>query len=262
MAYERITWVPDVLRRAGLTVVEHDGWKRRGLSESRPFTPRAVVIHHDASAKGDSPGVPDYMIRNFSTSAAQLWVSRAGAWHIIASGRAPHAGTVLPGMPDNETSIGVETDHTTGEDWPDALLWSLRLGTASILAVLGGGAEALHFHKTICSPPGRKVDPAGLDLADERRRVARLINPEDDVPLTEADHKAIAQATWAEIKSHEAWFRNNNRVPTEAELLEQRPELVEEVVSAVLARLPLGQVVDSTDITRAVLDGLAARLQQ
>ena len=57
MTYERITWVPDVLRKAGLQVVEYDGWRARGLSETRTFDPDSVIWHHDASAPGDSPGV-------------------------------------------------------------------------------------------------------------------------------------------------------------------------------------------------------------
>ena len=258
MSYQRILWVPDVLRRAGLTVVEHDGWKARGLTEDRSFAPRYLVWHHDASPKGDSPGVPEFMVRNFATGAAQLWLDRAGVWHIIAAGRAPHAGDVLPGMPDNETSIGVETDHTTGEAWPDAQLDSLRAGSAVILSVLGTGADGLHFHKTIANPPGRKVDPDGLNLADERRAVARLITPGDDMPLTDADKAAVAKAVWDEISTHEAWFRNQARLAEEAE----RPEAVEAVVQGVLARLPASGQIDATAVTRAVLDGMAARLQQ
>jgi hypothetical protein len=172
MAYRRMLWLPDVLRDAGLDVVTHDGWERRGLSTSSPFEPEYVVWHHDASAAGDSPGVPDYMIRNFDTGAAQTWVNRYGVWHVIASGRAPHAGRVLPGKPDNYTSLGVETDHTVNEPWPPELLLSLRVGTKAILDRMGHGTDHLEFHKTICSPPGRKIDPAGLDLATERRNVA------------------------------------------------------------------------------------------
>lgn len=171
MAYQRITWLPKVLRDAGIVVVLHDGWETRGLSTDRPFEPRAVVWHHDASPVGDSPGVPSYMIRNYETAGAQVWVDRQGRWHIIASGRAAHAGAVLAGKPDNYTSIGIETDHTSGEGWPDALLKSLRTGTAAIFRFWNVSVDALHFHKTICDPPGRKVDPAGLDLTSERDRV-------------------------------------------------------------------------------------------
>lgn len=175
MTYNRITWAPDVLRAVGLTVVEHDGWQTRGLSTSRPFTPRTLVWHHDASPKGDSPGVPAYMIRNYATHGAQLWIDRQGRWHIIASGRAAHTGATLPGMPTNETSIGIETDHTTNEEWPPALLASLRKGSAALLNHMNVTASAgLHFHKSICDPPGRKVDPDGLTLSKERSVVNGL----------------------------------------------------------------------------------------
>lgn len=212
MTYNRITWAPAVLRAAGLTVVEHDGWETRGLSTDRPFDPQYVVWHHDASAPGDSPGVPAAMIARFETAAAQLWVDRAGRWHIIASGRAPHAGATLPGMPTNYNSIGVETDHTSGEDWPPALLASLRTGTAAILAHLGHTAAfGLHFHKTICSPVGRKIDPDGLDLKVERVRVAAATPSADPKPATKpkpavslAAAKSAARHKWVPRTKAEA----------------------------------------------------------
>lgn len=182
--YNRITWLPDVLRKAGIEVIEEPGWKNRGLGAYRPFDPYAVVWHHDASPKGDSPGVVKFIIDNFDSNGAHVWISRKGVWHIIASGRAAHTGNVRPGMPGNEDSIGIETDHTTGEDWPPALLTSLRRGTAAIFNARGWDPEkALHFHKSICDPPGRKVDPDGLRLKKERRKVgeemAALATPDD-----------------------------------------------------------------------------------
>lgn len=201
MAYERITWVPRVLRKAGLKVVEHDGWKTRGLSTSSSFEPRYIVWHHDASAKGDSPGVPAYMIRNYNVAGAQLWVDRAGVWHIIASGRAAHAGATRNSVTNNN-SIGIETDHTTGEAWPEAQLESLRLGTAAMLEHLKRTAHAgLHFHKSICYPVGRKVDPDGLDLDVERVRVARVVDQRAKAKLPAVKlkrvKKAAKRAGWA-----------------------------------------------------------------
>jgi hypothetical protein len=168
------TWLPEVLTRAGLTVRALEGWRSRGHYGGFSGL-RAVVWHHDASARGDSPGVPAFMLGNWDEAAAQLWVDRAGGWHVLAAGPAYHAGRVLPGKPDNHTSLGVETDHTTGEDWPEAQLVSLRTGTCAILARLGtDAAHGLEFHRTVCAPKGRKTDPDGLDLADERRRVDAL----------------------------------------------------------------------------------------
>lgn len=193
MAYNRITWAAQVLRDAGLNVVEEAGWKTRGLSTSKPFEPEFVVWHHDASAIGDSPGVPAYMIANMASHGAQIWVCAgcngrhvSGTWHLVASGRMAHAGAVLPGMPDNYDSIGIETDQTSGETWEPGLLPSLRKGTAALLRHMRKSQTSLHFHKTICSPPGRKVDPYGLDLGDERANVKRdliaLSTPTPEVP--------------------------------------------------------------------------------
>lgn len=204
MSYKRITDLPDVLRAAGIEVVLHDGWRTRGLSTSKPFEPEYLIWHHDASPAGDSPGVPASMIRNYAKAGAQIWVDRRGRWHFIASGRAAHAGTVLPGMPDNYDSVGIETDHTTGEAWPPALLASLRKGTAAILAHWRvSAARGLHFHKSVCSPRGRKVDPDGLDLAAERDRVHALMvtatPPPASLPTVSLKRakKAAKRAGWS-----------------------------------------------------------------
>lgn len=167
------TWLPNVLRLAGCEVVTHPGWETRSQGDFNPL--RAVVLHHDGSPKGGSPGVPAYMIRNWNNASANCWVALDGTWHIIGAGVSYHAGKVLPGKPDNWTSLGVETDHTTGEAWPPAQLDSLRRGTAAILRYIGVGATGLEFHKTICSPPGRKTDPDGLNLQTERAAVAELL---------------------------------------------------------------------------------------
>jgi hypothetical protein len=187
------TWLPDVLRDAGLKVVEHGGWRTRGHGGFADLA--AVVWHHDGSPRGNSPGVPSYMIRNWGAAGAQLWVARDGTWHVIASGVAYHAGRVRPGMPTNRTSLGVETDHTTGEAWPPALLASLRVGTAAILRRINRGSDALHFHKTICSPVGRKTDPDGLDLGPERARVGALLTPqqEDDIVASIEELRAVVR---------------------------------------------------------------------
>lgn len=177
----RADWLAQVLRGAGLNVREYDGWQARG----RDFADlTAVVWHHDASPPGDSPGVPAFLIRQMAAGrpSAQLWVDRAGGWHVLAAGVTFHAGAVRSGMPGNDRSLGVETDHTTGEPWPPAQLDGLRRGTAAILVRLGVGPANLHFHKSICAPPGRKSDPDGLDLAAERR----ALQEDDDMTPDQA----------------------------------------------------------------------------
>lgn len=193
---KRADWLASVLRQAGLSVKEHDGWKRRG----RDFRNLgSVVWHHDASPPGDSPGVPGYMLREMQAgrAGAQVWVDRRGTWHVLAAGVAFHAGRVRPGMPGNDQSLGLECDHTTGEAWPRAQLVSLRVGTAAILRRLGQDATGLHFHSSICDPPGRKTDPDGLNLHSERGRVAVLMaarpNDQEDVMASLEEVRAVVR---------------------------------------------------------------------
>lgn len=195
----KATWQADVLRAAGLKVVEHDGWKERGHGDFHVLS--HVVWHHDGSPVGPSPGVPDFMLRNWQTAAANAWVALDGTWHLLAAGVAYHAGRVLPGKPDNWTSLGIETDHTTGELWSGVvMLDSLRRGTAAYLKHLSRAESGLEFHKTICSPVGRKTDPDGLDLATERKAVHALLAPKV------APKPASVKPQEVEVKAHPVTF--------------------------------------------------------
>ena len=169
----QLTWAPDVIRSLGIKVVVLDCFTARTHGDY-PGQVR-VVWHHDGSPVGDSPGALDWMVANWDEASANIWVDRYGTWYFVGAGVSWHAGRVLPGMPDNFSSLGIETDHTTGEDWPAAQIDSLRRGTTALLARQGVGPDWLHFHKTICSPAGRKSDPDGLDLGAERARIAALI---------------------------------------------------------------------------------------
>ena len=191
-------WLPDVLRAAGLTVLTYPGWETRSslsskgipagpLSTDRP----AVLWHHDASPPGDSPGALRWMrdqLDRPGQATANIWVDRYGVWHIIAAGVTWHAGNVNDGRWSNYQSLGVETDHTVGENWPDSLIASLRLGTAAILRHVDRSPDdALNFHRHVNAD---KRDPDGLDLNYERAAVAALItNPapqEDDMTPEQA----------------------------------------------------------------------------
>ena len=192
----RATFLPVVLRNAGIEVVELPGWKTRGNGELLRVD--ALVWHHDGSPAGASPNVPDYIRGqvDHGKPGANIWVSLDGTWHLIAAGITYHAGAVLAGKPGNKTSLGVETDHTTDETWSGVdLLASLRDGTAAILNHLQRSpAIAFEFHKTVCKPVGRKTDPDGLDISTERAAVAVLMSQGDN-DVTDADVARIAKAT-------------------------------------------------------------------
>jgi hypothetical protein len=198
------TWLADVLRAAGLKVVEHDGWKDRGHGDFTDLD--SVVWHHDGSPEGDSPGVPGFMLSHWDIAAANCWVQLNGTWHLLAAGVSYHAGKVLPGKPGNKRSLGVETDHTTGETWSGVeMLHSLRVGTAAILARLDEDQGGLHFHKTICSPVGRKTDPDGLELPTERKAIAELLHPHQEDDMTPDQARQLAEI-------HDALFKGAGNV--------------------------------------------------
>lgn len=177
---------PDILRGAGVSVSEDSGWKNKLGNGALPDRLAGLIWHHDASPAGDSPGALDWIRNAYAAreASAQIWVNRKGVWHFIGAGVAWHTGAVLSGMPNNYNSVGIETDQTVNEDWPFSLLDSLRRGTAAIAKVEGYNPDNwLHFHKTICSPPGRKSDPWALVLSDERARV-RAYMEGSTVPTT------------------------------------------------------------------------------
>lgn len=169
-----ITAYPDIVRREGLAAEVVGGFASRSHGPFRR-SPPAIVWHHDASPAGPSPGVLGWMIDNWDIASANAWVDYNGKWWFVGAGVAWHAGAVLPGMPGNFEAMGIETDYTVGETISWNLYDSLRRGTAAILRANGQPSSDLHFHKTICSPPGRKSDPWALDLATERTAVAKLI---------------------------------------------------------------------------------------
>lgn len=197
----QIVWLADVLRRGGVRVVEHPGWRTAGRPASTGgFSPRAVMWHHDGSDEGASPGGPGYILQGRPEQGdpgplAQCWVALDGAWHVLAAGRCNHAGEggpwgVIPEDLGNTYAVGVETDHTVGENWPAAQLDGLRRGTAAILARLGSKpGNALCGHKEYA--PTRKVDPAGLNMDHERSVVADIMDG-DDMPSADD----IAKAVW------------------------------------------------------------------
>ena len=92
MAYRQI-WLAQVLRDAGLNVVEVPGWQTRGHGEMGNLL--GVMCHHTAGSRnGDAPslnvvrdGRPDV-----SGPLAQLVLARSGTYHVVAAGKCWHAG--------------------------------------------------------------------------------------------------------------------------------------------------------------------------
>lgn len=182
-----LVWLADVLRAAGLKVVEEDGWKNAGIGQMG--TVRGVLLHHTAGARtGNSPSLA--LVKNgrpdLRGPLSQLFLARDGTYHVVGAGRCNHAGRgswqgVVAG---NSSFIGIEAENAgDGKDpWPEIQMNAYARGVAAILAHLGEKAVMAAGHKEYALPKGRKIDPA-FNMDEFRSEVAAWINKTPGEPI-------------------------------------------------------------------------------
>ncbi|MCP3805365.1 N-acetylmuramoyl-L-alanine amidase [Allokutzneria sp. A3M-2-11 16] len=213
MAYS-LTWMPDVLRAAGLHVIEVDGWQTRGRGAMGEI--RGVLLHHTAGPRAGIFPSHNVLVNGrpgLAGPLCNLGLGRDGTWYVIAAGLAHHAGAgYVPwcGRDNgNHHLIGVEAESTGQGDWSGAQLESYPEGVAALLRHLRLGPDRALGHKEWATPRGRKIDPAGWpgDLTGFRDDVADWM--EGDMPSPQE----IATAVWSHIltdpqdekSKHAAW---------------------------------------------------------
>lgn len=154
----------EVLRAAGLTVIEQPGWKGRGVELTGVD---GIIGHHTACGPtGDCPSLS--VVTNGRPDLAgplcQLLLCRSGTFHAIADGKANHAGAgAWPGFRGNTDVLGIEAENQgNGTDvWPRAQMDAYARGVAAILAHVGLDESRFCAHYEWATPKGRKVDPRG-----------------------------------------------------------------------------------------------------
>lgn len=184
-----LTWLPEVLRAAGLKVVEEAGWESRGRGPMG--TVKGVICHHTAGpahATG-TPGLSTIIHGRgepnpLAGPLSQLYLARDGTWHVVAAGRCNHAGAgawhgVTAG---NSSFIGIEAENAgTGLDpWPEAQIASYAQGVAAILIKIGADDVMAAGHKEFALPRGRKIDPS-FDMIAFRERVEAYMIADDPI---------------------------------------------------------------------------------
>lgn len=195
MAY-KLTWLADVLRAAGLKVVEVDGWETRGRAEMG--TVKGVLLHHTAgAAEGDAPSL-NLIVKgrkDLPGPLSQLVLGRSGTFYIVAAGRCNHAGAgswhgVTNG---NSELIGIEAENMgTGKDpWPIAQISAYEEGIAAILKHIRANSVMAAGHKEYATPRGRKIDPA-FDMVTFRDNVGHIMAGD---PLAASNMPAPADPT-------------------------------------------------------------------
>jgi hypothetical protein len=177
MAGRYLTDLADVLRAAGLTVVEYAGWTTRarssgGYADGRPW---AFLWHHTASqttpandASYMCNGSPDRPIANLLIPRdGSVWVLAAGATNTNGKGGplAMSRGTV-PADCMNEYAVSAELANAgTGvEPYPVAQIDAAFAASVAVCQWLGLDPGDVANHQTWA--PTRKIDPAPADAVE------------------------------------------------------------------------------------------------
>jgi N-acetylmuramoyl-L-alanine amidase/Putative peptidoglycan binding domain len=174
-----LTWLPEVLERAGLKVAEQPGWRSRGHGDMG--TVRGVMCHHAAGPKnGNMPslGIVTNGRPGLAGPLSQLCLGRDGTYFIVAAGRASHAG---PGKwqgitSGNSSFIGIEAENTGLADdhpWPAVQMDAYARGVAAILTHIGAKPIMAAAHLEYALPAGRKPDPS-FSVGTREQRIAAM----------------------------------------------------------------------------------------
>jgi N-acetylmuramoyl-L-alanine amidase len=181
-------WLADVLRAAGLTVVEQPGWRTH--RRPRQWRPTYGVVHATAAPRSQSDEEQVRVVRKGRSDLpgpiANACVDRRGRWHVISAG---NCNTTLNGTAGpfnglgNRHALGVEACNNNGlegepfEPWPEAQYRSYVRGWAAICRKLGWTEANLVGHKE--HTPGHKSDPT-FSMKRFRADVADVLAGKDN----------------------------------------------------------------------------------
>jgi hypothetical protein len=183
-----LLWLPQVLKDAGLKVIEVKGWQHRGRRDLSIV--KGIVCHHTAAARGKNMPSLDTCTRGRSDLAGplcQLLLGRDGTYAVVAAGVANHAGrgawpfpkAGIPPGTANKWTIGIEAENVGNlkfnvEPWPEVQLDAYKRGVAALCKRLKlDPAYTVVGHKEYA--PTRKPDPALIDMGQFRKDVADLM---------------------------------------------------------------------------------------
>jgi peptidoglycan hydrolase-like protein with peptidoglycan-binding domain len=182
-----LTWLPEVLQKAGLKVALVDGWSTRGRAEMGKV--KGVICHHTATRQAGNMPTLKTLINgrdDLPGPLAQLGLGRDGTFYVVAAGRCNHAGPgAFEGITSGNTNfIGIEAENSGMSDdrWPEVQITSYQRGVAAILKHVGATAAFCIGHKEFALPPGRKSDP-NFDMNVFRSGVADIMSGSPPAPL-------------------------------------------------------------------------------
>lgn len=200
-----LVWLADALRAAGLTVVETSGWKERTASGEQPAAAAGVLEHHTATpASYDNPA-PSVQLcidgrEDLEGPLCHAVIGFDGVVHLIAAGRANHAGEAKASGPNpagdgNTLYVGFEWDYQGVEQGPSPEQYGAAVtATVVVLHRLGRPLEAARGHKET-SVTG-KIDPGHVDMDRFRADLTTEdqedeMTPEQDAMLRRLEHELL-----------------------------------------------------------------------
>lgn len=199
--------LPKRLRRAGLKVVELDGWRTRGRPASTgSFDPVGVLWHHTGAydAMTDAQNDLDYARwmgvvgrSDLPAPLCQLSISAEGVVYVVAAGRANHAGDARPsgsvaGGDGNALYVGVECMNSGKQGWPKPQYEAMVKVGVVLAQLLGTSHRAQRAHRET-SLTG-KWDPGMLDMDKFRADIADALK-RDGWPTVRLDRVKQAART-------------------------------------------------------------------
>lgn len=177
--------LPALLRAAGLTVVEVEGWETRGRPASTgSFNPVGVLNHHTGSRDDDGDPGDDLAYANWLAKVGRsdlpaplchLTLSHEGVVYVLAAGRANHAGVAkasgsVAGGDGNTLYIGIEWMLSGTQPIPV----KMREAGAILNAVLtekvtGTSVQTVSCHyQTSVTGKWDIGDPEGIQFGDHK----------------------------------------------------------------------------------------------
>lgn len=201
-----------IARETGYPVVEVGDWKNHYHDELANHV-YGVVTHHTAGLEPDETdkNFPSLRAVRYGTNGlpgplSQYGMGYDGTIYVVSAGLCYHAGDgEWRGISGNEFFIGIEAEDSGDGDWTFQQLDCYPRLCARICQFLDVGAEWVCGHKEYA--PGRKIDPAGINMKDFRAEVDHYLKNPDEIysdtggtmALNNDDIQKIARATRAEL---------------------------------------------------------------
>jgi hypothetical protein len=223
MAYYWQRWLLDAFKAEGVKVVPVSGWENRGRpSSSGPFDPDGVTWHHTGTKTSMSNPAPTLQVcidgrSDLPGPLCQALIGYDGTCHLIAAGRANHAGHNNGFGPffdgdGNTQSFGWEIDYDGTQPMSEQQKDTAVRMTAAVLKHVRHDVIYVVRHQET-STQG-KWDTGGLDGPTIRSMVQKYLDGEEEDIMGDVNITSISENA-AQVVSQAIWTRFETAVDIE-----------------------------------------------